>query len=61
MTTSVAASLTIHKPGKMSAKGRKEIVAWLRRQASNLLKHGDQYNDTGAFRARYYYPEEGKK
>ena len=49
------AIVTIKKPGMMTPKGRKEIAAWLRRQAANLLKYGKDYNDTGAFRARYFY------
>ena len=53
----VAASFTVAKPGRMTDKGRKEIVAWLRKQATNLLKYGSEYNDTGAFRARYYVEE----
>ena len=53
----VAASFTVQKPGRMTAKGRRDIAVWLRRQAANLLKHGSEYNDAGAFRARYYYEE----
>ena len=53
----VAASFTVAKPGSMTDKGRKEIAAWLRKQAANLLKYGSEYNDAGAFRARYYYKE----
>ena len=41
----------------MTPQMRKEIVAWLRKQAANLLKYGSEYNDTGAFRARYYIKE----
>ena len=50
-----AAILTLKKPGTMTAKGRSQIAAWLRRQATNLLKYGKDYNDTGDFRARYLY------
>ena len=50
-----AAVLTLKKPGTMTDKGRKEIAAWLRKQAANLLKYGKDYNDTGDFRARYLY------
>lgn len=57
-----AAILTLKKPGDMSASGRKNIAAWLKKQAANLLKYGKDYNDTGDFRARYLYaghtPEE---
>jgi len=41
----------------MTPKGRKEIAAWLRKQAANLVKYGSEYNDTSAFRVRYYYEE----
>lgn len=50
-----AAILTIKKPGDMSAKGRTDIAAWLRRQARNLVRYGKKYNDTGNFTARYLY------
>lgn len=49
-----AAILTIKHPGKMSAKGRREIAAWLRRHASMLVKHGKEYTD-GRFIGRYLY------
>ena len=49
-----AAVLTIKEPGRMSKRGRADIAAWLRRQASFLLKHGDRYSDT-RFTARYLY------
>ena len=41
----------------MTPQMRKEIAAWLRERAANLLKYGSEYNDTGAFRARYYVEE----
>ncbi len=50
-----AAVITIKKPGAMTKRGRCEIATWLRNQASNLLKHGNDYNDTGNFVARYNY------
>ena len=53
----VAASFTVQKPGRMTDKGRKEIAAWLCKQAANLVKRGSEYNDTGPFHARYYYKE----
>lgn len=52
-----AALLTIKKPGALSPAGRKEIVAWLRKQATNLSKYGKIYNDTGNFTARFGYRE----
>jgi hypothetical protein len=49
-----AAVLTIHEPGRMTARGRRDIVAWLRRQAAYFLRHGEQYSET-RFTARYLY------
>ena len=49
-----AAVLTIKGPGRMTSKGRKDIVTWLRDQASFLSKHGKEYT-TGRFTARYLY------
>lgn len=49
----VAATLTIHGPGRMSARGRRDIVVWLRRRADHLAVHGSDYTDgrfTGVFR-----------
>jgi len=49
-----AATMTIHGPGRMSARGRRDIATWLRRLAADLVKHGDQFTD-GRFRAGYNY------
>ena len=57
MADSVIASVTIQRPGAMTPQMRKEIAAWLRERAANLLKYGSKYNNTGAFRARYYVEE----
>lgn len=57
MADSVIASVTIQKPGRMTAEERKEIAAWLRERAANLLKYGSKYSNTGPFRARYYQGE----
>ena len=48
-----AAILTVKDGHKMTRKGRKDIAAWLRRQASFLERHGDQFS--GRFTARYLY------
>lgn len=53
--TKVAAQLSIRRPGGMTSLGRNDIVKWLRRQATHLSKHGAQYTETGAFRARFIY------
>ena len=49
-----AARISIESPGKMTAKGRRDIVAWLRRHAAHLLKHGGQYTE-GRFTGRFFY------
>lgn len=49
-----AATIVIHSPGKMSAQGRKDIVAWLRKQAAHLARDGKRYTD-GRFTAGYNY------
>lgn len=51
------ATLTIKKPGAMGEKQRMKIVAWLRKQALNLLLDGKRYNDVGQFTARYFEPD----
>lgn len=50
-----AAIVTIKDADRMTPKGRREIAAWLRRQAGFLTKHGDNF--AGLFRARYIYTE----
>lgn len=47
-----AALLTLNRPGAMSSKERKFVVRWLRRQADQLERLGDEYTDTGPFHAR---------
>lgn len=47
-----AATLTIHGPGRMTARGRRDIADWLRRNAALLAK--DQLTD-GRFRAGFHY------
>lgn len=55
MTTKTvsAAIVTIHDAENMTPKGRKQVAAWLRRQAKFLETHGDQLDKL--FRARYLY------
>jgi hypothetical protein len=48
-----AAILTIFDAAKMSAKGRRQIAAWLKRQAAFLEKHAKEL--APRFRARYLY------
>ena len=49
----VAAKVLIHGAGDMSQTGRKEIAAWLRSTAADLVKLGHKYVPT--YRARYLY------
>lgn len=49
-----AATLTIHGPGRMTPRGRKDIIKWLRAQAGHLEKHGKNYTE-GRFRVGFHY------
>lgn len=48
-----AAIVTIRDAARMTARGRRDVAAWLRRTASFLVKHGDQYSSR--FTGRYMY------
>lgn len=52
--TKSAAIITIKAPGRMSARGRRDIALWLRQHAAHLLKHGKDYTG-GKFTGRFYY------
>lgn len=52
--TQSAAIITIKRPGDMTAKGRRDIAAWLRKHADMLVKEGKNYT-TGRFTGRYFY------
>ena len=52
-----AAVVTIRGALDMTPDGRKAIATWLRKQATNLVKHGKDY--AGGFQARYLY-QDGK-
>jgi len=52
--SAVAATLVIHGPGKMSAKGRNDIALWLEGQAYKLKRDGKLYTD-GRFRSQFRY------
>jgi hypothetical protein len=54
-----AAIVTIKDAAKMSKKSRKQVAAWLRRQADCLIECGDEL--AGRFTARYLYTEGNKK
>lgn len=49
-----AAVLTVHGPGRMTKRGRRDIVAWLRRQADHLARDGEAYTE-GRYRASFRY------
>lgn len=51
-----AAVVTIFDAPLMTAKGRKAIVAWLRRQADFLAKHPQELSRR--YTARYRYEKE---
>lgn len=55
-TEKSAAVLTIKDAGSMTDQGRKEVAAWLRKQAKLLVEHGSELSDR--FRARYLYQDE---
>lgn len=55
MSEKSAAVLTVNHPDVMTPQGRREIAAWLRRQAYMLVRDGDQY--ASRFTARYLYRE----
>lgn len=54
----VAASLVIHDAARMTPKGRREVAAWIRRQATYLQKYRTRLAPT--FVARYYYSKSAK-
>ena len=49
-----AAIVTLRRVPAMSAKGRRQIAAWLRRQAEMLVAEGKDYTES-TFTARYLY------
>lgn len=53
MKTKSAAIITIRDAAKMSKKGKRDIVAWMRRQAEFLEKHNDELSSR--YTARYLY------
>jgi hypothetical protein len=48
-----AAVLTVFDAPKMTAKGRRDIANWLRKQADFVLRDGASFADR--FTARYLY------
>lgn len=48
-----AVVLTIRMAPKMTERGKRDIAAWMRRQANFLTKHADQM--ANRFTARYIY------
>lgn len=54
LTLKAAATLTIHHPADMSAKGRRAVATWLRKQATYLERHAKEL--APRFTARYLAP-----
>ena len=52
-TDRVAVIVTVRDAAKWTNKGRREVAAWLRRQAEGLEQSGEAY--TGTCRMRYLY------
>jgi hypothetical protein len=52
----IAATVIINRACDMTPKGRKEIAEFIRRQADDLEKFGDQYSKR--LTARCYYESE---
>lgn len=52
-TSKSAAILTVKDAPIMTKRGRKQIAAWLRRQAKFLESHGPEF--ASRFTARYLY------
>lgn len=48
-----AVCLSINRPGAMTKQKRREIAAWLFKQAVYLVSDGAGYVDKGMFHARY--------
>jgi hypothetical protein len=48
-----AAVVTINSAWDMTPRGRKDVADWLRRTATELVKHGSEYGNR--FTARYRY------
>jgi hypothetical protein len=59
MKSKSASIVTIHQPGSMTSKGRKDIAGWLRAVAHDLEQYGHLYT-TGTFRSRYLYDSDWK-
>jgi len=53
--TKVAAVLTLRRAGAWSPRGRRDIAAWLRKQADFLVAHGKDYPEDSASQSRYCY------
>ena len=53
MKTKSAVIITIHDSANMTTKGRKRIVAWMRRQAGFLEKFHEELGKTYVARWRY--------
>jgi hypothetical protein len=53
MKCKAAAIITIHRPADMSPSGRRAVAAWIKKQATFLLKYSKELSPR--FTARYLY------
>lgn len=51
----VAATIIIKKPGAMTDKARRQIAAWMRKEAALFAKEGYRYERKANYHARYHY------
>ena len=49
----IVAWLTIRRADEMTKAGRKQVAAWLRREAQHLIADGEKYSKR--FTSRYLY------
>lgn len=49
-----AAVITIKGPGRMTARGRRDLATWMRAAAKRLTRDGELYTD-GRFTERFLY------
>lgn len=53
--TKIAASIHLDGPGRWTPKGRRNIAAWLRKRAADVVKYGAKLSD-GRVRFSYHVP-----
>ena len=55
-----AVIITIRDAASMSEEGKKDIAAWMVRQAKDLVEHGKEYSKTCICKYRYFEELKGK-